>query len=65
MTDMIDATSIGGRAAGGPAGERSVQELAAELLDRAEAEGVSLVGPGGLSGGADQDGARDQRWRRS
>ena len=28
-----------------------MQELAAELLERAKAEGVSLVGPGGLLSG--------------
>ena len=50
MTDVIDATASEA-AAGGPAGERSVQELAAELFERAKAEGVSLVGPGGLLSG--------------
>jgi putative transposase len=50
VTDVIDAT-VSEAAAGGPAGERSVQELAAELFERAKAEGVSLVGPGGLLSG--------------
>jgi hypothetical protein len=38
VTDVIDATAAEA-AAGGPAGERSVQELAAELFERAKAEG--------------------------
>jgi len=40
MTDTIDASSSG-----------SLAELAGELMARAEAEGVSLVGPGGLLAG--------------
>jgi hypothetical protein len=47
MTDVIDATAVE-TASGGPGGERSVQELAAELFERARSEGVSLVGPGGF-----------------
>lgn len=50
VTDVIDATAMEA-AAGGPAADRSVQELAAELFERAKAEGVSLVGPGGLLSG--------------
>src|SRR6516162_9130409 len=50
VTDVIEAMAAEA-AAGGPAGERSVQELAAELFERAKAEGVSLVGPGGLLSG--------------
>jgi putative transposase len=47
MTDTMDATSSK-RAAGGPG---SLSELAGQLMARAEAEGVSLVGPGGLLAG--------------
>ncbi len=50
MTDVIDATAVEA-AAGGLAGERSVQELAVELFERAKAEGVRLVGPDGLLSG--------------
>jgi putative transposase len=50
VTDAIEAMAAEA-AAGGPAGQRSVQELAAELFERAKAEGVSLVGPGGLLSG--------------
>lgn len=50
VTDVIDATAVKA-AAGGPADERSVQELAAELFERAKAEGMSLVGPDGLLSG--------------
>jgi putative transposase len=50
VTDVIDVTTVEG-AAGGPGGERSVQELAVELFERAKSEGVSLVGPGGLLSG--------------
>jgi hypothetical protein len=47
MTDTIEATSSVGRA-GGPDGSGSLSELAGQLMARAEAEGVTLVGPGGL-----------------
>lgn len=47
VTDTIEA---GGLPATGESG-RSLGELAAELMARAEAEGVSLVGPGGLLSG--------------
>src|SRR5579875_2554584 len=50
VTDVIDATAVEA-AAGGPAGERSVPELAVELFERARSEGVTLVGPGGLLSG--------------
>ncbi len=49
VTDVIDATAVEA-AAGGP-DERSVQELAVELFERARSEGVTLVGPGGLLSG--------------
>jgi putative transposase len=45
MTDTMDATSSKGAAGG------SLSELAGQLMARAEAEGVSLVGPGGLLAG--------------
>ena len=48
MTDVIDISSEAVPAAGGPAGEVPVRALASELFERARAEGVSLVGPGGL-----------------
>lgn len=48
VTDTIEATSSLSTAEG-PA--RSLDELAAELMARADAEGVSLVGPGGLLSG--------------
>lgn len=50
VTDTIDATKSVS-SAGGPAGGRPLSELAAELMARAEADGVSLVGPGGLLSG--------------
>ena len=50
VTDVIDATTEG-VAAGGPAGDVPLAQLAAELFERANAEGVSLVGPGGLLSG--------------
>jgi putative transposase len=49
VTDVIDATASEAVASGPE--QRSVQELAAELFERAKAEGVSLVGPGGLLSG--------------
>ena len=48
MTDVIDISSEAVPAAGGPAGEVPVRAFASELFERARAEGVSLVGPGGL-----------------
>jgi putative transposase len=50
MTDTMDATSSK-RTAGGSDGPGSLSELAGQLMARAEAEGVSLVGPGGLLAG--------------
>jgi putative transposase len=49
VTDVIDATASEAVASGPE--QRSVQELAAELFERAKAEGVSLVGPGRLLSG--------------
>jgi hypothetical protein len=46
MTDTMDATSSTGTP-GGP----ELQRLVGELMARVEAEGVSLVGPGGLLAG--------------
>jgi len=56
VTDTIDATKIAvvepGRMEPAPgsalAAKLATQELAAELMARAEQDGVSLVGPGGL-----------------
>jgi hypothetical protein len=42
----------------GAVAELPAEVLAAELLDRASAEGVSLVGPGWAAGGVDPPGAR-------
>lgn len=51
VTDTtIDVTGVGD-GPGGPSGPRPLNELAAELLARADREGVSLVGPGGLLAG--------------
>jgi putative transposase len=50
MTDTMDATSSLATS-GGPGSSRPLSELAAELMARADAEGVSLVGPGGLLAG--------------
>jgi putative transposase len=50
MTDTMETMSPP-RAAGGPGGPGSLTELAGQLMARAEAEGVSLVGPGGLLAG--------------
>lgn len=50
VTDTIDATSSTS-SAGGSRSERGIEEVAAELMARADAEGVSLVGPGGLLAG--------------
>jgi transposase-like protein len=50
---MSGESALGGTAGPArPAGELpSLEELAVELFDRARAEGVTLVGPGGLLGG--------------
>jgi putative transposase len=50
MTDTMETMSSP-RAAGGPGVSGSLSELAGQLLARADAEGVSLVGPGGLLAG--------------
>jgi len=50
MTDMLEATTSTGTA-GGPGSGRPLAELAGELMARADADGVSLVGPGGLLAG--------------
>ena len=50
VTDTIDATEATARAGGSGSG-RPLSELAAELMARAETDGVSLVGPGGLLSG--------------
>jgi putative transposase len=50
MTDTLDATSSRATA-GGPGAGRPLSELATELMARADADGVSLVGPGGLLAG--------------
>ncbi len=51
MTDVMDVTSftVSTPGRGGPS--RPINELAVELMARADAEGVSLVGPGGLLAG--------------
>ena len=52
MTDTMDVSTRTEPAPGAAlAGRISTDELAAELLARADAEGVSLVGPGGLLAG--------------
>jgi putative transposase len=50
VTDTIDVTGAV-EAGGGPSVQRPLAELATELLARADSEGVSLVGPGGLLAG--------------
>jgi len=47
---MLEATTSTGTA-GGPGSGRPLAELAGELMARAHADGVSLVGPGGLLAG--------------
>ena len=60
MTDTIDETTTGvmepvpGQAL---ARKISTEDLADELMARAQADGVSLVGPGGLLADLDQAGA--------
>jgi putative transposase len=51
MTDTLDATSSTGTAGGCGLPSESLQELTSQLVARAGAEGVSLVGPGGLLAG--------------
>ena len=52
MTDTIDAAMKMESAPGaGLASKIATDELATELLARAETDGVSLVGPGGLLAG--------------
>jgi len=50
VTDVIDATSSA-LTGGGSEGPASLEQLAVQLMDRAQAQGVSLVGPGGLLAG--------------
>ncbi len=50
MTDTLEATTSTGTAGGRSSG-RPLAELAGELMARADADGVSLVGPGGLLAG--------------
>ena len=50
MTDVIDVTGSA-PAGGGSEGRPSLEQLAVQLMDRAQAQGVSLVGPGGLLAG--------------
>jgi putative transposase len=50
VTDTMEAMSSKGEA-GGSDGPGSLSELAGQLMARAKAEGVSLVGPGGLLAG--------------
>lgn len=51
MTDTMDATRMEPAPGQALAGKIGTDELAAELLARADAAGVSLVGPGGLLAG--------------
>ena len=51
MTDMMEATTVTKTAGQATTAGVSTEDLAAELLARAESEGVSLVGPGGLLAG--------------
>ena len=50
VTDTIEATSSMA-VVDGPRGGRPLSELATELMARADADGVNLVGPGGLLAG--------------
>jgi putative transposase len=50
VTDVIDATSSA-PTGGGSEGLVSLEQLAVQLMDQAQAQGVSLVGPGGLLAG--------------
>ena len=51
MTDMMEAPMVTKTAGQATTAGVSTEDLAAELLARAESEGVSLVGPGGLLAG--------------
>ena len=51
MTDCTIEAMTSAGAAGGPGAPGSLSELAGQLMARADAEGVSLVGPGGLLAG--------------
>ena len=51
MTDMMEATTVAKAPGMASAAGVATEDLAAELLARAESEGVSLVGPGGLLAG--------------
>jgi hypothetical protein len=55
MTEIVDSTTTtterDGAPATVPAGKVAAEELAVELMERAQAEGVRLVGPGGLLAG--------------
>ncbi len=46
MTDMMEATTVAKTPGMAAAAGVAIEDLAAELLARAESEGVSLVGPG-------------------
>jgi transposase-like protein len=48
MTEMMESTTVTEPAGGRPMAGASTEELAGELMERARAEGTSLVGPGGL-----------------
>jgi putative transposase len=50
VTDVIDDMSIPA-AGGGSEGRPSLEQLAVQLMDRAQEQGVSLVGPGGVLAG--------------
>jgi putative transposase len=53
VTDVIDVVEVAaiGAVVDSAAPERSVEDLAVELFERARSEGVNLVGPGGLLAG--------------
>jgi transposase-like protein len=51
VTDMMEATTVAKTPGKATAAGVATEDLAAELLARAESEGVSLVGPGGLLAG--------------